>query len=89
MQAEFNAEYAAIKKRKAMKAEYVDFHNLVTEYVELQVCLDDPPVDDVNESSSDWVLAKWSEPPLVLVKVLLHIEPLLVPVLTFSLWIGS
>ena len=89
MQAEFNAEYAAMKKRKALKAEYVDFHNLVTEYVELQVCVDDLPVDDVNESSSDWVLAKWSESPLVLVKVLLHIEPLLVPVLTFSLWIGS
>ena len=60
MQAEFNAEYAAMKKRKALKADHVDFHNLVIEYVELQVCLDDLPVNDVNESSIDWDLVKWT-----------------------------
>ena len=56
MQAEVDAEFQQMKKRKALKHEFVTLHGLVTEYVELQVTIDDGPEDEVivSEISEMW-----------------------------------
>ena len=47
LQTEFDAEFVSIKRRKGtVKNDYIEFHNMVSEYVELQVCFEDLPNDD-------------------------------------------
>ena len=47
MQSEFEAEFKKIKQnRRALKQDFITFHELVTEYVELQVSLDNLPDEE-------------------------------------------
>ena len=47
LQAEFDAKFVSKKRRKGtMKNNHIEFHNMVSEYVELHVCLEDLPNDD-------------------------------------------
>ena len=45
MQAEFDANYEKLKAKKAKQPEFVDFHDLVKEFLELQVSVEDLPDD--------------------------------------------
>ena len=45
MQAEFVANYEQLRAKKAKKPEFADFHDLVKEFVELQVSVEDLPDD--------------------------------------------
>ena len=45
MQAEFVANYEQLKAKKQKKPEFANFHDLVKEFVELQVSVEDLPDD--------------------------------------------